>query len=449
MSAFWDGFITGGAKQLTKEIEESQARINTIVDRAADFQIKDYITKKDARDKKVEVLKDLTKDLAARFGDDPLALEKAASIVSKGTNFAEGMLEKFKKGEQNLMSANEIYRYTPDPDGIGIDRALLTADKIAEMAVPEVEFDYAAPTGSEQLGTFDSIFGGSVKSKYKQRISAERSVGLIPGKRDDDETELAFRFGTGEVDYAAVGDVDFKDRYMTNKYRMQGMDPSSPEYKRLQEDNKKIEGVFSSLDKFKTGSGEGGARVGGGLGGTPLTESGVRQNFKDFMNSIDDQSGYMENDYGASIIMPDGSVLSANKLTDPDTYESNMAKIQQQRNAKAQSAAKQFLESHIGADGSIADSGIRQFVRVNPTARAAYDSILADLQAPEAPKVPEPTETPKAPEPTETPKQGDKSIPFRAPASVKSQDDYNAWVESLPSGAHYVNPTNGKTFRKP
>tara|TARA_E500000318_G_scaffold26067_1_gene25855 strand:+ start:768 stop:2210 length:1443 start_codon:yes stop_codon:yes gene_type:complete len=219
--------LGGAAKQIVEDVTEREnevkLRTRTILDRHV---AETAANRKEYKAKKEKVEQQI-KQVAAYFGDDPYALNKARDIVAGGDSHVTNMLSKFELHTKNKGDVNELYKYTPNKDEVGfkgVEDATDSIVKLATVATP----DFGA---SEQTSGLLGLFGKTDQMKsYKEARSQYEASGLIDAPKV--MTEPGATYGTGSIDLSKLAqDAKSLDQMESNAFDIQqNSKEGSPEH---------------------------------------------------------------------------------------------------------------------------------------------------------------------------------------------------------------------------
>lgn len=233
--------LGGAAKQIVEDVTEREnevkLRTRTILDRHV---AETAANRKEYKAKKEKVEQQI-KQVAAYFGDDPYALNKARDIVAGGDSHVTNMLSKFELHTKNKGDVNELYKYTPNKDEVGfkgVEDATDSIVKLATVATP----DFGA---LEQTSGLLGLFGKTDPMKaYKEGRKQYEASGLLEPIKDIQEAAKS-NLGSGAIDLSKLAQdaptLEIRrGRIFDERAKIE--DKESPEYLRLTEE----------LDKVKT-----------------------------------------------------------------------------------------------------------------------------------------------------------------------------------------------------
>ena len=194
------GIAAGIGESVAASVKEEQKRIDLLTDRALDYHTKEYYRLKEKRSDKLERTESLIGELAARFGDDARAVERAAFYVNQ--NGIEGTRQLMKvyddeRASGNRLDAKDFFKYTnTDPNAPLKTKLEYAQGIVAPIQLGEPEF----LTGVKSDRGIASLFTGDPKETLQRGFEERKAMGLY-GK----ETERPdLQFGTGGADMSLI-----------------------------------------------------------------------------------------------------------------------------------------------------------------------------------------------------------------------------------------------------
>ena len=196
------GIAAGIGESVAASVKEEQKRIDLLTDRALDYHTKEYYRLKEKRSDKIERTESLIGELAARFGDDARAVERAAFYVNQ--NGIEGTRQLMKtfddeRARGNRINAKDFFDYTNE--AAGPDAPLKTKLEYAQGIVAPIQLgEPEFLTGVKSDRGIASLFTGDPKEALQRGFEERKAMGLY-GK----ETERPdLQFGTGGADMSLI-----------------------------------------------------------------------------------------------------------------------------------------------------------------------------------------------------------------------------------------------------
>ncbi len=196
------GIAAGIGESVAASVKEEQKRIDLLTDRALDYHTKEYYRLKEKRSDKIERTESLIGELAARFGDDARAVERAAFYVNQ--NGIEGTRQLMKtfddeRARGNRINAKDFFEYTNE--AAGPDAPLKTKLEYAQGIVAPIQLgEPEFLTGVKSDRGIASLFTGDPKEALQRGFEERKAMGLY-GK----ETERPdLQFGTGGADMSLI-----------------------------------------------------------------------------------------------------------------------------------------------------------------------------------------------------------------------------------------------------
>ena len=246
------GIAAGIGESVAASVKEEQKRIDLLTDRALDYHTKEYYRLKEKRSDKLERTESLIGELAARFGDDARAVERAAFYVNQ--NGIEGTRQLMKvyddeRASGNRLDAKDFFKYTnTDPNAPLKTKLEYAQGIVAPIQLGEPEF----LTGVKSDRGIASLFTGDPQEALQRGFQERKAMGLY-GK----ETERPdLQFGTGGVDRSLLLGAPKTDaqRLASSKQRLDVFKTrNTPEdiakSPALQKQQADLENNISSLEK--------------------------------------------------------------------------------------------------------------------------------------------------------------------------------------------------------
>ena len=191
------GVAAGIGDVVSKSIKEEQKRVDLLTDRALDFHTKEYYRLKEKRSDKLERTESLIGELAARFGDDARAVERAAFYVNQnGIDGTRQLMKTFddERARGNRLDAKDFFKYVnTDPDAPLKTKLEYAQGIVAPIQLGEPEF----LTGVKSDRGIASLFTGDPKETLQRGFEERKAMGLYGKETERPDLQFNPEAGSG------------------------------------------------------------------------------------------------------------------------------------------------------------------------------------------------------------------------------------------------------------
>ena len=177
LGEFGKGFLTGFAEEANEALKNDIQRINTRVEKVADFRVKRAVEEQEKRKKDLEDIEDALREAEGLFGkDDPRATSYAASLLKEqGSTSALRAFVNQIKGSDAYQRGESLTNYMQKMDK-EMPAATRTEYAQAFLGAPKATPDYRLPEDAVTAGAGNLISALGFKPDVSGRIERETSA---------------------------------------------------------------------------------------------------------------------------------------------------------------------------------------------------------------------------------------------------------------------------------
>ncbi len=195
LGSFGEGFVKGFATEANEALKRDIERINTRVEKVADFRVKRAVEEQEERKKDLEDIEDALREAEGLFGaDDPRASAYAASLLKQegSTSALRSFVSQIKNSPQYKSGttnfANFMEQMEEDaPTGTRSDYAR------AFLGAPKAVSDYRLPEDAVTAGAGNLLSAIGLKPDISGQVSQQVSEQMAAMGVDIDKTMPTFQ----------------------------------------------------------------------------------------------------------------------------------------------------------------------------------------------------------------------------------------------------------------
>ena len=195
LGSFGEGFVKGFATEANEALKRDIERINTRVEKVADFRVKRAVEEQEERKKDLEDIEDALREAEGLFGaDDPRASAYAASLLKQegSTSALRSFVSQIKSSPQYKSGttnfANFMEQMEEDaPTGTRSDYAR------AFLGAPKAVSDYRLPEDAVTAGAGNLLSAIGLKPDISGQVSQQVSEQMAAMGVDIDKTMPTFQ----------------------------------------------------------------------------------------------------------------------------------------------------------------------------------------------------------------------------------------------------------------